>query len=246
MSNRPALRAATLPVVLAALVLAGATPRAGEIIEAVIVKVNGDILTKTELETREVAALRQRGQQSLSDEDLKKAIAEVTPQILVDTVDEMLILQRGRDLGYKLGDDQFKDVLDRIKKENKLETEEQFEAALKQENLTLAELRKSLEKQMIVNRVQQNEVMGKISVTEDGGADATTTRTRPSSRRPSSADDPRDARRGPGRPEGPATSAKTTRRRRRPRRCARGSRAARASRSWPRRPTTRRRSPTAA
>ena len=144
-----------------------ATMRAGEIVESIIVKVNGDILTKTELETREVAALRQKGQQNLTDQQLKQAIAEVTPQILVDTVDEMLILQRGRDLGYKLGDDQFKEVLDRIKKDNKIENDEQFEAALKTENLTLAELRKSIERNMIVNRVQQNEVMGKIQVTEE-------------------------------------------------------------------------------
>ena len=144
-----------------------ATMRAGEIVESIIVKVNGDILTKTELETREVAALRQKGQQNLTDQQLKQAIAEVTPQILVDTVDEMLILQRGRDLGYKLGDDQFKEVLDRIKKDNKIENDEQFEAALKTENITLAELRKSIERNMIVNRVQQNEVMGKIQVTEE-------------------------------------------------------------------------------
>ena len=91
----------------------------------------------------------------------------MTPQILVDTVDEMLILQRGRELGYKLGDDQFKEVLDRIKKDNKIENDEQFEAALKQENMTLADLRKSIEQKMIVTRVQQNEVMGKISVTEE-------------------------------------------------------------------------------
>jgi parvulin-like peptidyl-prolyl isomerase len=140
---------------------------AGEIVESIIVKVNGDILTKTDLETREVAALRQRGQSNLTDQQLKQAIAEVTPQILVDTIDEMLILQRGRDLGYKLGDEQFKEILDRIRKDNKIETEEQFQAALKQENLTLADLRKSIEKNMIITRVQQNEVMGKISVTEE-------------------------------------------------------------------------------
>jgi peptidyl-prolyl cis-trans isomerase SurA len=157
---------AFLAIAIAVLSLT-ATMRAGEIIEQIVVKVNGDILTKTELEAREVAALRQRGQQNLSDQQLKQAIAEVTPQILVDTVDEMLILQRGRDLGYRLGDDQFKEVLDRIKKDNKIENEEQFEAALKQENLTLPELRKSIERNMIINRVQQNEVMGKISVTEE-------------------------------------------------------------------------------
>jgi len=167
MFHRVVLRVALLVALAVALIPLAATLRAGEIIESIIVKVNGEILTKTELEAREVAALRQRGQQNLTDQQLKQAIAEVTPQILVDTIDEMLILQRGKDLGYRLGDDQFKEVLDRIKKDNKIETDEQFEAALKQENLTLAELRKSIERNMIVSRVQQNEVMGKISVTEE-------------------------------------------------------------------------------
>ena len=58
-------------------------------------------------------------------------------------------------------------MLERIKKDNKIENDEQFEAALKQENMTLAELRKSIERNMIINRVQQNEVMGKISVSEE-------------------------------------------------------------------------------
>jgi parvulin-like peptidyl-prolyl isomerase len=167
MLHFPARRATTILAVTAALFALGATMRAGEILEQIIVKVNGDILTKTELESREVAALRQRGQANLNDEELQKAITELTPQILVDTIDEMLILQRGRDLGYKLSDDQFKEILERIKKENKIENEEQFEAALKQENLSTAELRKSIERNMIINRVQQNEVMGKISVTEE-------------------------------------------------------------------------------
>lgn len=167
MFDSPLRRLVCFLAVAVAVLSLTATMRAGEIIEQVIVKVNGDILTKTELESREVAALRQRGQQNLTDQELKNAIAEVTPQILVDTIDEMLMLQRGRDLGYRLGDDQFKDILDRIKKENKLETDEQFEAALKQENLSLVELRKSIERNMIIQRIQQNEVMGKISVNED-------------------------------------------------------------------------------
>ena len=33
----------------------------GEIIEQVLVKVNGDIITKTDLEARQIAALRERG-----------------------------------------------------------------------------------------------------------------------------------------------------------------------------------------
>lgn len=144
----------------------------GDIIEQILVKVNGEIFTKSDLEQRQVAALRQKGQaidlkSDLSNAQLRKALDEVTPQILVDAVDEMLIVQRGKELGYRLGDDQFKGVLENIKKENKMESEEQFQAALKAENMSLADLRRNLERQMIQQRVQQNEVLGKIGVTDD-------------------------------------------------------------------------------
>ena len=135
-------------------------------------KVNGEIFTKSDLEQRQVAALRQKGQQIYLKSDptnaqLRKALDEITPQIVVDAVDEMVIVQRGKELGYKLSDEQFKSVVDNIKKENKIESEEQFQAALKSESMTIADLRRSLERSMIVQRVQQNEVFGKIGVTED-------------------------------------------------------------------------------
>ncbi len=156
----------------AALVLTAVTAVRAEIIEQILVKVNGEIFTKSDLEQRQVAALRQKGQaidlkSDLSNAQLRTALDEITPQIMVDAVDEMLVVQRGKELGYRLGDDQFKSVLDNIKKENKMESEEQFQAALKAENMTLADLRRNLERQMIQQRVQQNEVLGKIGVTDD-------------------------------------------------------------------------------
>jgi peptidyl-prolyl cis-trans isomerase SurA len=142
-----------------------------EVVEQILVKVNGEIFTKTDLEARQVSTLRQRNQQidlkTANDQQLKKALDEITPQILVDTVDEMLLEQRGKELGYAMSDDQFKNILENIKKENKLETEDQFQAALKSENLTMPQLRRSLERSMIVQRVQQNEVLGKVGVSDE-------------------------------------------------------------------------------
>src|SRR5438876_10230256 len=86
---------------------------------------------------------------------------------MVDAVDQMLIVQRGKELGYKLSDEQFKTVLDNIKKENKLESDEQFQAALKQENMTMTDLRRNPEKQMIVTRGQQDDVYGRVGVSEE-------------------------------------------------------------------------------
>jgi len=159
-------------LVAAVLLAAGVSAVRAEIIEQILVKVNGEIFTKSDLEQRQIAALRQKGQAIDLKSDpnnlqLKKALDEITPQIMVDAVDEMLIVQRGKELGYKLSDEQFKSVVDNIRKENKIETDEQFQAALKSENMSMADLRRNLERSMIVQRVQQNEVMAKIGVTDD-------------------------------------------------------------------------------
>src|SRR5579885_1214615 len=110
---------------LGALALLAASPAGAEIIEQILVKVNGEIFTKTDLEARQVAALRQKNLQGEpTDEQLKRELAEITPQIMVDAVTEMLLVQRAKELGYRLTDDQFKQAVDNIRKEYKLDTEE--------------------------------------------------------------------------------------------------------------------------
>ena len=42
----------------------------------------------------------------------------------MDAIDEMLLMQRGKELGYKLTDEQFKRIVDNIRKENKLDDEQ--------------------------------------------------------------------------------------------------------------------------
>jgi peptidyl-prolyl cis-trans isomerase SurA len=162
------MKPAVAALVLASTFTLGAR---AEIVEQVIVKVNGEILTKTELEQRQVQALRARNRGSApidpkNDEQLQQALSEVTPQLIVDAVDEILILQQGKERGYRLGDDQFNSIVEKIRQENKLEDQEKFEAALKQEGLTMADLRRSLERQMIMSNVQRD-MVGRVSVTDE-------------------------------------------------------------------------------
>lgn len=154
------------------IVLGSAAVIGGQVIEQVLVKVNGEIFTKTELEVLQITTLRQLDLKLDSSSDptgaeLRKALDRVTPEVMVNAVDQMLIVQHGRELGYRLSDDQFQRALDGIKKDNKLESEEDLQAALKQENMTLADLRRNLERTIIAQQVQQNEVLGRIAVSED-------------------------------------------------------------------------------
>jgi parvulin-like peptidyl-prolyl isomerase len=161
-------RSALVAVILLA---ALGTARLGaEVIEQVLVNVNGDILTKSDFEMRQIAILRSRpelGNVTPDSPELAKAIAEVTPQVILDAVDELLLIQRGREMGLALGDEQFNSILDNIKKSNNLQDEAQFNEALKQEGMTLADLRRQLERQMLASEAQRRDVVDKISITED-------------------------------------------------------------------------------
>ena len=104
----------TRALVAGILVAAAAVTLRAEILEQIIVKVNGEIVTKTDFEQRQVSALRARNMQTqgAAPDQLKQAVAEVTPSLIVDAVDELLLLQRGKDLKYSLSDEQFKQIVD--------------------------------------------------------------------------------------------------------------------------------------
>jgi peptidyl-prolyl cis-trans isomerase SurA len=155
---------------LVLLALAATAPLQAEILEQVLVKVNGDIITKTEFEARQVAALRDRPELANvtpASLELQKAIAEATPDLILDAVDELLLIQRGRELGFALGDAQFNQIVASIKESNNLEDDAKFEEALKQEGMTLADLRRNLERQMLVTQVQRQDLMAKLSVSDE-------------------------------------------------------------------------------
>ena len=160
-----------LPTLLAASLLFA--PQQGEVVEQVLVKVNGDIITKTDLERRQIAALRDRvkgrvdAETLKSDAEIRKALVEITGEILVNTIDEMLMVQLGKEKGYSLRDEQFKDWLTRLRKDQNLEDEAKFQAALKQEGYTIDDLRKNVERSFLVSRVQQDEIGAKLSITEE-------------------------------------------------------------------------------
>ena len=148
-------------------------PQYGEIIEQVLVKVNGDIITKTDLERRQIAALRDRVKERIdaeslkNDAELRKALVEITGDILVNTIDEMLMIQLGKEKGYALRDEQFKEWLAKLRKDQNLEDEAKFQAALKQEGYSIDDLRKNVERSFLVSRVQQDEIGAKLTITEE-------------------------------------------------------------------------------
>jgi peptidyl-prolyl cis-trans isomerase SurA len=165
-------RGTTVALLVLVPALAAAIPlqATSDIIEQVLVKVNGDIITKSDLEQRQIAALRQPDLDPAllkTDEALKQKLAEITPKILVDTIDDMLLVQLGREKGLRLTDEMFNRWLNNLRKEQNLLDDQKFEAALKQEGMTIADLRRNVERQFLIQEVQRQEVGSKLQITEE-------------------------------------------------------------------------------
>ena len=145
----------------------------GLIIQKVIVKVNGEIFTQTELEFRQIQVLRDQNRQVrqaldlTTDPGLRAALADITPNLLLDAVDELMFVQHGRELGVKLQDSQYAKALEDLKKANGITDEKQFHAELKNAGMTESDLRVNLERTWIIQTVTQQELMRNMTLTDE-------------------------------------------------------------------------------
>jgi peptidyl-prolyl cis-trans isomerase SurA len=135
------------------------------IVERVLVRVNGEILTQTELTQKQAAYLREQQLLNLPDAELQARLAEITPMLLEDAVDELLLVQRGREMGVTFTDSQFTQALENIKKQNNL-TEEQLNQELAKAGLTREQLRQDFERTALVQAVQAREIGPSMTITQ--------------------------------------------------------------------------------
>src|SRR6266704_3102985 len=136
------------------LFLSGA-PLSAEILERIIVKVNGEILTQTEFQARQLAAAQ---------------AARVEPdrvgQFLRENNAKILQVQRAEDAGLRLPPHYIDDVIDGIKKDNKIESEAQFQEQLAREGMTIEDLKRNIERSIVRRQILSRDVEGKITVSE--------------------------------------------------------------------------------
>jgi peptidyl-prolyl cis-trans isomerase C len=135
-----------------------------EIIERIIVKVNGEIITLSEFQKRQIAAAQSA---SVPREQIGTFLRQSNARLLQEAIDEVLLLQKAEDSGLSLPPEFADEIIDSIKKENKITTEEQFQAALAQEGMTLDELRASIRKSYTRQMIVRRDVEPRISVSEE-------------------------------------------------------------------------------
>jgi peptidyl-prolyl cis-trans isomerase SurA len=161
--GRVALCAAAL------LLLTAATVSAQEegvpvVLDEPIVQVNGDVIMLSQLKRQNEEfrdALKQRG---LNPQDSEKQIAERQPEIIFNLINESLLLQKGKELPQleqQVEEDVNREVL-RVAKASGINSIEELEVAMRQEGISLSDVRDTLRRQYTRQAVLQREVDARL------------------------------------------------------------------------------------
>jgi peptidyl-prolyl cis-trans isomerase SurA len=136
----------------------------GAIVERVIAKVNGEIITLSDFEERQVAALHAA---SVPREEVSAFLQKKSADILEQAIEDVLLSQKAEELGIRIRPDALDQVLEDIKKENKIESDAEFAAQLAREGMTLEGLRRNIARSISKRRVISREVESKAMVSEE-------------------------------------------------------------------------------
>ena len=135
----------------------------GDVIERVIARVNSQIVTLSEFEARQMAAVQQA---RVPEAEIEAFLRQNNARLLDEAMEELLLVDRAAALGMKLRSEYLDQVIEDIKKEQNITSEEEFLNQLKREGLTIDALRRNIERSVVVRQVRSRDVDPKALVTE--------------------------------------------------------------------------------
>jgi peptidyl-prolyl cis-trans isomerase SurA len=133
----------------------------GEVIERIVAKINGEIITLSEFQARQIAEAQA---ERIPPERIQGYLRDNNARILQEAIDDMLLVQRAQDTGLRMPPvDQY---IEDIKKENKITSEEQFQEQLAREGMTLDELKRNMGRNILRRQILARDLESKIMVTD--------------------------------------------------------------------------------
>jgi len=147
--------------VLGSLLLATQAP--AEIIERVVAVVNGDIITQSEFESRQVAAVQAA---RISQDAMVRFLQQNNARLMQEAVDDVLLYQKGREEGLQIPPEYLDQVIQGIKEQNGLKNDTEMRAQLRREGMTIDDLKRQVERQIVRREVLAKEVGTGVTITE--------------------------------------------------------------------------------
>ena len=135
------------------------------LVEEIVAKVNGDIITRGDLDhsRQELLGMLQQ-QQGLTGAALQKAYADHGKDILRERIDQLLLIQKGKDLNINV-DTEFSKYQADLQKQSGIADPEKFQEYVRQQTgVPFEDWRNDTKNSMMQRRVISQEVGSKMSV----------------------------------------------------------------------------------
>jgi parvulin-like peptidyl-prolyl isomerase len=171
---RLALGALAVPLEIAAIIalvaiIAIVAPRSSgaEVLNRVVLRVNDQIATLYDYQRRRAETMRQIVQGIQDPAERRTALDQVSENVFRDMFQELLLSSRADQLAVEVTDQEVDDKLAKIRDSLGIKSEADFQAALRQNEMTLEGLRMTTRRNLRIGEVMQKEVTSKIKVKDE-------------------------------------------------------------------------------
>lgn len=133
-------------------------------IEEIIAKVNGDIVTRTELSRTRKQAEDELRRQGITGPKLTAAMQEREGTVLRDRIDQLLLVQKAKDLSISVETEISKQLAE-IQKQLKIADPDKFQSAVKEQlGMPFEDYKNEMRNSMLTERVIRQEVGAAINI----------------------------------------------------------------------------------
>ena len=137
------------------------------VVDEIVAKVNGDIVTKSELEKNSREAIAALQQQGLKDDNLENAYEQRHKDVLRDRIDQLLLVQRAKDLNINVDTEVSKYLAD-LQRQEKIADPDKFHELIRQQaGMPFEDFRQDVKNNMMTRNVIGQEVARKINISHD-------------------------------------------------------------------------------
>jgi parvulin-like peptidyl-prolyl isomerase len=134
------------------------------LMEEIVAKVNGDIITNTELRDDRKAAEEELTKQGITGAQYEQTLAQIVADGLRNRIDEILLRQKGKDLNLKVESDVNKQIAD-YQRQFKMADPDAFQRfVVEQTGRSYEDFKGQLTDKALVDGVVRDEIMRKIQV----------------------------------------------------------------------------------
>lgn len=135
-----------------------------DVVEEIVAKVNGDIITRGDLADARREAQETLARQGVKGMELQQAMTDVEKNALRNKIDQLLLVQKGKELDLKVDSDVSKYLADLQKQVGEPDPEKFHDKIRQETGMSFEDFKADVTNNMLTERVIRQEVMSRMPI----------------------------------------------------------------------------------